>query len=889
MFPRFYTVILLLLAIFVILPLSTMAEHIIGGEMTYVCNGNGTYTFTMKIYRDCNSTGAPFDNPGNFAVFNDNNLLVDQAQAAVISQIEIDPTFSSPCLNFPPDVCVEEGTYQFTLALDTDVSGYQVVYQRCCRNQTVQNLQNPGAQGLTIVAEVPPSSDATCNSSPVFNNFPPPVLCTFEELVFDHSATDPDGDELVYSLCSPFIGGSQADPLPIPASNPPYDEVLWGAGYSAIDPLDADPILSIDPVTGILTGVPLIQGQYVVGVCVEEWRNGVLLGVNKRDFQFNVAPCEATSEVLVAEIDEAQLCDDLTFFFENQSDPGNEFVWDYGDPTTEDDVSMSYDGSYTYPDTGTYIVTVVSNPGAFCSDTAEIELPVYFEAFIDIESSDFECFDGQPIYTFTAGGNFDPQSEVIWDFGPNATPQQLEGFSVSGVSFSNTGPQTIEVQAVNGVCEGQNTLNFEVPEPAIVEIDPQEEFCQGFEIDFSQSGENVSIFQWDFGDPNIDGDVSNLPAPTYTYNQPGQYTVTLTASNPENCPITVEEVFEVHPLLAPVIPDQSIFCFEGHSIDFLASGSFTSSAQFSWEFPEGSPSTSAAQDPSGITYASPGVKDVILTVSENGCEITVENEIELHPNPRAEFDAFPNKGCAPLSVTFLNESITESDTRIFEWDFGNGITSSGTSPSHEYTEPGIYSVSLLLENLDGCIDSDFIQKEALIEVTPAPEASFSVEPNPVSVLDPQIEITGLSEGAVSCTYVFDNMEFQTCDLVHTLVNVEPQTILLIVENEFGCASRTEAEITLTDYLIFIPNAFTPDGDGINDFFRPSLIGTVDFKMWIFDRWGGLVYYTEDPSGWNGQGVDGTHYVKSEVFTYKVVVTDPEKKNFEYTGSVRLIR
>jgi gliding motility-associated-like protein len=872
---------------------SVVAEHIVGGEMTYVCNGDGTYTFTMKLYRDCNSSGAPFDNPGNFAVFDDNNFLVDQVQATVISEQEIDPTFNSPCLDFPPDICVEEGTYQFTIALNTDVSGYQVVYQRCCRNQTVQNLNNPAAQGLTIVAEVPPSSAAICNSSPVFNSFPPPVLCSFEQLVFDHSATDPDGDELIYSLCSPYIGGTQVDPLPIPASNPPYDQVVWAGGYSAIDPLDADPGLTIDPNTGILTGIPQIQGQYVVGVCVEEWRDGVLLGVNKRDFQFNVAPCEATSEVILADIESEQLsnqlCDDLIFNFENLSDPANEFVWDYGDPTTEEDIEVTYDGSYTYPDTGTYVVTVVSNPGAFCSDTAQIVLPVYFEAEVEIESSTFECIDGSPVYSFTAGGEFEPESQIIWDFGPNATPQQLEGLTVEGISFSGTGLQTIEVQALNNICEAQSTLTFNVPDPPQAEISPQEAFCQGLQVTFSQTSENASIFNWDFGDPNTDGDVSNAAQPSYTFTEPGVYTVSLTASNPDNCPVTVEETFDVQILLAPEIPDQPIACFDGHAFDFEAGGSYSSNAVFQWTFPEGTPGSSSAQNPSGITYAEPGEKEVLLTVLDNGCEESVESSIELHPNPEALFDVFPQSGCVPLSVSFINQSITESSAVSYDWDFGDGSISVGSNAIHEYTQPGVYSVSLHLENLNGCIDSDEVVLENIVEVTPGVEASFIVEPNPVSVLDPQIEVTGLSENVSNCTYIFDGMEFNSCDFQHTLVNVEPQTILLSVENEFGCKGRAETEITLTDHLIYIPNAFTPDGDGINDLFKPSIIGVVEMRMWIFDRWGSLVYYTEDPTGWNGQGKDGTHYVKSDVYSYKIVITDFEEENFEYLGSVRLIR
>lgn len=872
------------------LALTVKGEHIIGGEMYYECNGNGTYTFTMKLYRDCNSSGAPFDNPANFAVFNDQNLLVDQRTAFVQSISEIDPDFDSPCINFPPNICVEEGTYEFTIPLDTDLSSYQVVYQRCCRNQTIQNLENPGAQGLTIVAEVPQTNVAECNSSPSFNSFPPPVLCTFETLVFDHSATDPDGDELVYSLCAPYIGGTQADPAPVPPSNPPYDEVLWSGAYNAIDPLDADPILSIDPVTGELTGQPTVQGQFVVGVCVEEYRDGVLIGTNKRDFQFNVAQCDPVSEALVQEITEEELCDDLSFGFTNLGNPANEYVWTYGDPTTEDDVSTDFNGFYTFPDTGTYTVTLISNPGVFCSDTAEIILPVYNETTIEIESFSFECINGEPVYSFSAGGSFDQVASIVdWNFGPGAMPQMAQGLNVTGVSFDGPGVKTIEVFATNNICEAQNSINFEVAAPPTAAITPQEEFCQGLTGGFTQTSENATQFLWDFGDPGTDGDVADGPTASYTFPTPGVYTVSLTASSEDNCPITVTEDFDLQTLLAPEIPMQDVFCFDNHSINFSAGGSYSSDAIFAWSFPQGSPSASSQESPSGITFPEPGEQLVSLTISENGCELTAESSIDLHPNPLALFDAFPTDGCVPLTVSFLNQSVTESSSRAFDWTFGDGANTNAVSPTHEYTTSGTYSVTLRLENLNGCLGSNEITKTDFITVTPSPKASFDIEPTTISVLDPQLEVIDLSEGNISCTYYFDDQMFDACNFDHTLENIVPQTIRLVVQNEFGCTDSEEAEIFLTDHLIYIPNAFTPDGDGINDLFRPEMLGVVDFKMWIFDRWGTAIFYTEDPRGWNGEGVKDDYYLQNQSYNYKVVITDYGKTNFEYLGSVRLIR
>lgn len=88
---------------------------------------------------------------------------------------------------------------------------------------------------------------------------------------------DPDGDELVYEICEPSLGASSFSPLPLIASHPPYEPVTWLAPYTADDPLGSSPAIAIDPETGELTAFPSMAGQFVVGVCVSEYRDGVLL------------------------------------------------------------------------------------------------------------------------------------------------------------------------------------------------------------------------------------------------------------------------------------------------------------------------------------------------------------------------------------------------------------------------------------------------------------------------------------------------------------------------------------------------------------------------------------------------------------------------------------
>jgi gliding motility-associated-like protein len=866
------------------------AEHIIGGEMYYECIGPGQYIFTMKLWRDCNSSGANFDNPATFGIFNESGVLVQTVSASTNSVVFVDTDLDSPCLAIPPNICVQQGTYVFPVeGLNPNIS-YSVVYQRCCRNQTIQNLTNPGAQGLTIQATIPRFSSVGCNASPSFNNFPPPVLCSNEPLVFDHSATDSDGDSLVYSLCAPFIGASQADPMPIPPSNPPYPQVLWSNPYNSASPLAGNPGLNIDPQTGQLTVTPTQLGQYVVGVCVEEWRDGVLLSTNTRDFQFNVAFCEPTSDAIIAEPELQDLCQSLNVTFFNLSNPTNTFVWDFGDPDNENDQSTDYHGNYTFPDTGSYTITLITNPGFFCSDTALINVVLGYQSQIGIVLTGFECVNGTQAYSFEAVGEFDPdQSTVIWTFGDNASVSTASGVTVTGVSFSEPGPQVINIALLNNACSGTGILNLNVVPPPDITITPQSSFCTGLSHNFTQTSSFVNQYLWNFGVPGNDGAQSTLANPNFVFPNPGLYTVSLTAQGAGNCPVTVTEEFNMQFLLAPQIPSVPTLCFENNSLSIEAGGSFQPGASFVWNFENAIPAMSNIQNPQ-ISFLQPGSHLLTLAVSENGCTRFAERLVNVHENPYAEFDAFPLQGCAPLTVTFKNQSFTQSSNVAYTWNYGDGNTGAAESSTYEFIDPGVYSVSLFLENLNGCIDTDFVSKPELINVLPSPKASFSTSPEKISVIDPEVTITDLSTGNTACSFFFDNTLFTECNFSHMLQNIEPQPISLTVVNEYGCTASAEGMIYISDHLIYVPNSFSPNGDGINDIFMPVTTAVATFQMHILDRWGREVYSSDDVTrGWDGSINGGNYYAETGIYQYIITVTDYLNWNFDYTGTVTLLR
>lgn len=372
------------------LSLQNFATHIVGGEIYYDCLGSNNYRITLKLYRDCYNGVALYDNPAYVFIFNSAGVFIDSIAIPFPGSVHLPIVLNNPCLTPPTNICVEEAIYKGIINLPPIAGGYNITYQRCCRNTTILNLINPGAVGSTYMAHIPDATVAVCNSSPRFTNFPPLFLCAGVPLNFDHSATDPDGDSLYYQLCDPFTGLSQCCCILGPwsggycsngcsgvcaevGSPPPYTYVPWLSPYSGSYPLSSSPALAVNSVTGLMTGTPNMIGQWVVGVCVNEYRNGVLIDVNKRDFQFNVVNCG----IPVASIPVQQpFCFGSPSSFTQNSVNAFSYHWDFGDPGTSLDTSNVLSPTWTYANLGTFTLTLIVNPGTLCTDTATLAVTV---------------------------------------------------------------------------------------------------------------------------------------------------------------------------------------------------------------------------------------------------------------------------------------------------------------------------------------------------------------------------------------------------------------------------------------------------------------------------------------------------------------------------------
>lgn len=401
---------------------SSVATHIVGVEMNYVCldPSIGLYRITLQFYRDCSIGTAEADSAVYVSIYDvNNNYLagVDRWFMPELSRDTLENTTYQLCLFIPQSICVEHIVYQAQVFIPSQPGGHYIVWQKCCRNQGITNIVNPLGTGGSWFMHVPDNSLAVCNSSPLFNNYPPTAICLDENLNYDHSASDPDGDMLVYKLCWPMDGANPPNVTPVPSFPKPYANVAYVPPYTVTNPLGGNDSLKIDPVTGLLTGIPRTLGKYVVGICVEEWRNGNLLSVNLRDFQFHVVECDTFS---IADFSyTVDPCDATNITFKNKSINWHYANWDFGDLSVLDDTSDQDEPMFVYPDTGTYSTMLIINRGLSCADTIQLDVVVPY----NIISADFDfdtvCVNepAQFIDLSSSVGNVGNIAKWSWSFG----------------------------------------------------------------------------------------------------------------------------------------------------------------------------------------------------------------------------------------------------------------------------------------------------------------------------------------------------------------------------------------------------------------------------------------------------------------------------------------
>lgn len=313
-----------------------------------------------------------------------------------------------------------------------------------------------------------------------------------------------------------------------------------------------------------------------------------------------------------------------------------------------------------------------------------------------------------------------------------------------------------------------------------------------------------------------------------------------------------------------------------------------------WDFGDGTTSTNGAVP--SHTYATFGTYAIKLTATNTSCSQSQTKSITILPiPPTVDFSYNPATGCEPLNVQFTNLS-KYADPSTYVWDFGDGGSSRLSDPDHNYLRAGKYSVTLSASNAAGQTITN--SKSQIIEVDIRPIANFKTTPNPVYVPGGILYTINLSQDATGYWWDFGDGETSTDVRPEHVYKKEGDfTITLIASNEFGCRDTVQVTSAVTVKLggeILIPNAFSPgingegSGDGKNDIFLPVMAGAVQFEMLVFNRWGQLLFRSQDAStGWDGY-YNGK-LCEQDVYMYKLTVTLASGEKMVRMGDINLIR
>jgi gliding motility-associated-like protein len=274
---------------------------------------------------------------------------------------------------------------------------------------------------------------------------------------------------------------------------------------------------------------------------------------------------------------------------------------------------------------------------------------------------------------------------------------------------------------------------------------------------------------------------------------------------------------------------------------------------------------------------------------------------DIYPTPSVAFDGDSLKGCRPLVVQF--KSVTDAGTgAVYSWDFGDPKSGSDNNsdqpdPTHTYTDSGVYTVTLKVTSVHGCFKT--IVKTNYIEVFPYPVASFNASPSATTVALPKIKFTNTSRGnePMHFTWNYGDGNGEYTDLRNTEHMYSPNDtgwyeVVLKTESREGCSDIAIQKVYIgPDVTVFIPNVFSPDGDGpkTNNVFKVVAGGITHFELSIYDRWGEALYTSLN---YESHGWDGTYLGKAcqdDVYIYKVLVTGYDGRKLEYNGTIILMR
>ncbi|MBL7891133.1 MAG: PKD domain-containing protein [Bacteroidia bacterium] len=519
---------------------------------------------------------------------------------------------------------------------------------------------------------------------------------------------------------------------------------------------------------------------------------------------------------------------------------------------------------------GTYSVTVTDNKG--CSKSAPaIVSSIPGPSAAIAGKTDVTC-KGTPdgTITVTASSGTSPYN-YTWNTSPvqnTATASNLAG-----------GTYSVTVSDVNGCTTVTSATITEPPLLTATNPTPQT-VCMGQNttLSITASGGTPSYtYSW-----LPDG----LVGPTVNVSPTTSTTYTIIIADSKGCTVTKTVIVALNPPLIINASGTQTVCDSGSApLSANASGGMGAPYTYSW-MPGGLTGPNITVNPTATTEYTVSVTDGCGTPAATSV-VTVT----ATPPPTIQFTSDITGGCSPLLVTFTNNT---PNAAFCFWDFGDGYSSTACTDTHTYVSPGIYPVKLTVTDTNGCVNTLTIAGKITAS---SPIADFTMSSTSVSIYEPSINFTDKSTRAAGWLWDFgDTSSTSNSSLLtnpsHTYSDTGIYCIKLTVRDSGGCADSTVKCLTVKpQFTFYIPNAFSPNEDNINENFNGKGSGISKYKMMVFDRWGNLIFTTDDLNiGWDGKVQDKSgNLVQQDVYVYKIVLTDIFSTTHNYVGHVSVVR
>lgn len=854
------------------------ANHITGGEVYYtyigqLANGNHQYHVTLKLYRDHFSSGAQLDPAAPIAIFN-NGAMVWSQSVSMTNRTRLILASPGPCITNAPVVDYDVGYYEFDVDLPSSTSVYTIAFQRCCRIAGINNLSGSSNVGATYIAEIPGNgflANAPINNSAHFTGADTVIVCAGYPFTYSFAAFDADGDQLRYSFCDAYIGGGTGSgngpnsPTPDPPAGPPYSSVPYNFPYGGSSPLGAG--VTVNNATGLITGIAPPLGIYVVTVCVNEIRNGIVIATQRKDLQIKAGDCDVAAAILNPQY---ITCDGFTMDFFNLSNSPiiNSYFWDFGDPASGvNNTSASATPTHTFSIAGEYTIKLVTNRNQECSDstTALVKVwPGFFPAF----TSSGVCLINPVNFRDRTTTNYGVVDSWSWNFADATTFADTSRLQNPSWTYADSGSKDVQLTVTNSkgcIKTITQTVNI-IDKPPITLAFRDTLICVPDAVQLQASG--TGNFSWT---PLTNITNPNTGSPTVDPTSTTTYQVQLDEQGCINTDTVRVRVVDHVTLRARV---DTTSC-QGDPVQLTL---FSDALKYQW-----TPSI-ALNDPTlKNPIAAPTTTSTYRVLASIGSCIATE-DVTVFVVP------YPFVKVAPDTTICYNSTAQLYGTfrgTTYSWSPANYLNNANII-NPIAIPPRTTTFVLTVYDTIGCPKPGF--DSIIVNVLPKIHP-FAGNDTMVVITQPLqlnaeggtsyqwIPSTGLNNSSIKNPIGVYGAEIDTVRYTVLVFNAA-----LCVDSAF-----VTVKVFKTNPYVFVPTGFTPNGDGLNDVVRPIAVGVERINYFsIYNRWGQLLFKTTvNGHGWDGK-IAGV-LQGSNVFVWMVNAVDYLGKPIFLKGTVTLIR